>query len=145
MIRAVEPRDKESVVQLALEFGQERLIREGMTIDRPAAEAQFDEFIKMPFVKCLVAEDQGAVVGMIVCFVSPMVFTAQMIGQEVVWYVRKEHRGQGVRLLKKMENLLKECGCEGIMMVGLHGDEACEFYRRCEYTEFQHSFFKRLV
>ena len=143
MIRKMEPRDRDSVVDLALAFGKERL-EPAMSIDREAAEAQFDQFILMPSVQAIVAEEDGVVVGMIVCFVSPMLFTSQVIGQEVVWYVKKEHRGQGLRLLKYMENLLKSLNCVAIMMVGLDVD-VYRMYERLGYFEFQRSYFKRLV
>lgn len=145
MIRKMEERDKQAVIDLAVEFSRERLEQSGMQVDPELAGMQFDQFIKVPHIEALVAEENGVVVGMIVCFVSPLIFTSQMVGQEVVWYVKKEHRGQGVRLLKNMENILKSLNCVGIMMVGLHGDESCAFYSRVGYTEFQHSYFKRLV
>jgi hypothetical protein len=130
MIRPMEARDKEAVIALAMEFGRERLEKDGMFVDPVASSAQFDQFIVLPNVVALVAEVDSVVVGMIVCFVSPLVFTSQVIGQEVVWYVNEAHRSCGIRLLKKTEDILREKGCQSIMMVGLNGDRSCEFYER---------------
>lgn len=145
MIRPMEARDKEAVIALAMEFGRERLEKDGMFVDPVASSVQFDQFIELPNVIALVAEVDGVVVGMIVCFISPLVFTSQIIGQEVVWYVNQAHRSCGLRLLKKAESILLEKGCQSIMMVGLNGDRSCEFYERFGYTLFQKSYMKRLV
>jgi len=146
MIRKMEERDKDAVIKLAVEFGEERLNTEGREyIDKEAASAQFDQFIRLDNVVAYVADVDGEVVGMIVLFVSPLVFGSRLIAQEVVWYVKKTHRTVGVRLLKYIENLMKNKGCQDIMMVGLDGDRSCEFYERFGYKPFQHSYMKRLV
>jgi GNAT superfamily N-acetyltransferase len=141
----METRDKDAVIALAMEFSRERLEKDGMFVDPIAASAQFDQFIVLPNVVALVSEVDSVVIGMIVCFVSPLVFTSQVIGQEVVWYVNQENRSHGVRLLKKAEDILREKGCQSIMMVGLNGDRSCEFYERFGYTLFQKTYMKRLV
>lgn len=145
MIRPMESKDKDAVIALALEFSRERLEKDGMWVDPVASASQFDQLIVLPNVFALVAEIDGVVVGMIVCLVSPLVFTSQVVAQEVVWYVKPTHRSCGVRLLKKTEELLRERGCEAILMVGLEGDHSCEFYERVGYTLFQKTYIKRMV
>lgn len=145
IIRRMEHRDKDAVIDLALEFGRTRLEQSGMCIDRESASEQFDLFVGMDNVLALVADDNGSVDGMIVCFVSPLVFTKQIVAQEVVWYVRESKRACGVRLLKKLEYLLIEMGCSSILMVGLEGDRSCDFYERFGYTLFQKTYIKKVV
>jgi GNAT superfamily N-acetyltransferase len=137
--------DKDAVIKLAMEFGAERLEQDGMLIDFEEASKQFDMFIGMDHIVKMVVEDAGEVVGMIVVFISPLVFSAQVVGQEVVWYVRKDKRSHGVRLLKKVEEVLVKRGCVSIMMIGLEGDASCDFYKRVGYRPFQRTYMKGLV
>ena len=145
MIRKMEPSDKQAVIDLAMEFSQERLNDERTYVDPVEASNQFDQFINLPNIVAYVAEENGSVVGMLVLVLSPLIFTSRVVAQEIVWYVNKDHRTCGVRLLKKVEIILKELGCQDIMMTGLDGDHSCDFYERLEYKPFQHSYMKRLV
>ena len=145
MIRDMVASDKESVIKLAREFSVERLEQDGMIVDIEEASKQFDMFIGMDHIVKMVVEDAGEVVGMIVVFISPLIFSAQVVGQEVVWYVRKDKRSQGVRLLKKVEEVLLKRGCVSIMMIGLEGDNSCDFYKRFGYRPFQRMYMKGLV
>lgn len=145
MIREMTADDKEAVIQLALEFGEERLARDGIVITREASSQQFDVLFNSPLTIKLVAEDADGVCGMLAGYCAPMLFSPHIGGQEIVWYVRKSKRKYGLGLLKKYEKILKERNCDSIIMVGMEGDNSCSFYERMGYKKLQQHYIKRLV
>ena len=141
MIRPITPQDREAFARLMVEFGSERLERDGIVIDYEIALKHFDAYIGIDGVFGLITDDGS---GVILACIAPIMGTDKIMGQEIVWYVQKDKRSQGVRLLRNMEMLLKEKGCQSIMMIGLEGDTSCDFYKRSGYMVKQHSYIKEL-
>lgn len=141
-IRPATVDDCEGIVDLASEFFQDRLEDIGMHFDRNVSVEQFRTFIGLANIKHLVAEDNGKIIGIIAGFIGPKLFASGNTMQEIVWFVSKNHRRCGLTLLKKFENISKECGCCDIMMVGLNGDPSCDFYEKFGYKLTQKTFTK---
>lgn len=87
----------------------------------------------------LVAEIEGAVVGMVGLFVVPFLFNGDhRMAHEVVWYVDPDAQGAGAgkALLAAIEPACKANGATGIFMIHLSNSppQAAEIYQRMGYS-----------
>ena len=96
----------------------------------------------------LVAEHDGALVGMLCCHVDPATFTPAVIASELVWWVEPEHRGgmTAVRLLRAGENEAEARGATVFNMAALatSPEEAHRIYERLGYAPTHTIYTKRL-
>lgn len=145
MIRNIRQEDAGAFADLMMEFYHERVNQCGYVMDRDECVKQFITYSTFPGVFGLVNEDNGIIDGVIIVSISSMIGSKEIFGQEIVWYVKREKRSVGVRLLKSMEKLLKDEGCDGILMIGLEGDKSCDIYPAFGYKTIQRTFMKRLV
>jgi GNAT superfamily N-acetyltransferase len=53
-------------------------------------------------------------VGILLAVLIEDLFSGLLTAQEVVWFVRKTHRGHGVKLFKRFEQWAHDCGCKYI-------------------------------
>lgn len=147
MIRALLAEDKDQYIDLMRMFITERMGEFGIEFDEAQASAQFDLFFKMPEVVVLVVEEEGYIVGAIAGVIGPMLFCKGLMIQEMVWYVRPLYRGSltGFKLIRRFEDAAKERGCTSIIMVGMAGDAANDFYPRDGYRLLQNNYYKELI
>jgi len=97
----------------------------------------------------LVAEADGAVVGMVGLFVEPFTFNiAKTMATELVWWVEPEQQrsGIGAELLAAIEPACRAKGADMIRMMCLAGQcEGAEaIYSRMGYTPSEHAYTKVL-
>lgn len=145
MIRKVRYEDKDEYIKLIRLFVEERMAVFGIRFDEVNSEAQFDMFFKMDTVSALVMEENGELIGTIVGVFGPLMFCEGVVAQEMVWYVKPEHRGlNGLRLIREFENVAKFIGCSAIIMIGMDKDPANNFYIKDGYVPLQNNFYKRL-
>lgn len=140
MIRPMKVDDKAEVIQLAKQFFDERIERDGVMFDANNAALHFDMFIDK--VVAFVCEIDGKVVGMIAGMISQGMFCAGKTMQELVWFVDNEHRSCGMRLLAAFEKYAIDNGCSDILMIGFDGDKVCEFYDIVGYKLLQKTYRK---
>ena len=95
----------------------------------------------------LVLEKNADPVGLL-CLVfglSPLDGCPQMT--EAMWYVRKEDRGQGMKLLDAAEDLARTVGCERIHIAHLANREGrvlSRLYKRRGFTPSENFYVKEL-
>jgi len=66
---------------------------------------------------------------------------------ESFWYVDENHRGQGLKLLIKGQQVAKEMGAKRMMMVFLENsmpEKVKSIYERMDYKLIQTTYFKEL-
>lgn len=95
----------------------------------------------------LVAEVDGAVVGMVGLFVAPFMFNKHRTGAyEVVWWVNPDAQGAGVgkALLAAIEPACAERGVDAIQMVHLKSSppQAAAIYERAGFAHTESSYTK---
>lgn len=96
----------------------------------------------------LVAEDDGALVGMLALYLDAATFTPAVVAGEIVWWMEPENRGGmgAIRLVREAEKAAKARGADVVRMavLGTSPHEASEILQRLGYapTEWIHS--KRL-
>lgn len=88
-------------------------------------------------------------VGMLIGTVAPQMMTETTVAQEIMWYVKPEHRkGTGsVRLLLEFEAWAKKHGADGIIMASFAATgerKLGEFYSRRGYKPLETHVLKRL-
>lgn len=94
----------------------------------------------------IVAEDEGKIVGVLVFAVLPTMAYHQVVGHEMMWYVRPEARGSvGIRMFRMAEDIAKLMGANAMVFVANKAsgfDKVCDFYRRQGYKEIEHLYQK---
>lgn len=98
----------------------------------------------------LIAEDDGAPVGMVGLAIAPFTFNASFpMAYEVMWWVSPGSRGQGAgkALLLAVEPACVAAGAKGIQMIHLANSppEAAAMYHRMGLTPTETSLFKRIA
>ncbi len=107
-------------------------------------DQDFDMMIDLDCFMALVSEEKGQVEGMICAIIGPKFFSYGNVAQELVWYVRKESRTCGIRLLRAFEKKCLDKGLDYIFMVGLSDSKAVNIYKRLGYKQMEITFKKRL-
>jgi GNAT superfamily N-acetyltransferase len=95
----------------------------------------------------LIAEHDGAAVGMAGLLVAPFMFNADhRVAYEVVWWVNPEAQGIGAgkALLAAIEPACKEAGCTAVVMVHLSNSppQAGALYERMGFVHSESSYTK---
>jgi GNAT superfamily N-acetyltransferase len=97
----------------------------------------------------IVAEDEGAIIGMAGGLAHPFYFNhAHKTGMEFFWWVKPGRRnGLGAQLLDAMESQANAKGCQSWAMIALdkvNPELTGRFYRMRGYRASEHSWIKRL-
>jgi GNAT superfamily N-acetyltransferase len=97
----------------------------------------------------LVAEVDGAVVGMVGLVPAPFIFDPEIVGAyEVIWWVEPEVQGRGIgrELLLAIEPIAKEKGASFIHMVCMANSppQAAALYFEAGYDHTEMCFTKRI-
>ena len=145
MIRPLVESDKHGLLLLMKMFIEERMGEFGLTYDENISGIQFDLMIKDPNINGLVIDNNGEICGAIVAAFAPLMFCHGIVAQELVWYIKPEHRSFiGLRLIKEFTKLCFQKGCFGIMMVGMAGDKSNEYYIRDGFKSLENIYFKKI-
>ena len=92
--------------------------------------------------------EEGVPIGVLAGSVSASEQFQCLIYQEVVWYTYEKHRGQGLRLLKHLEEWCKKEGIKKIVMTFMHNsmpDRLYEFYKRQGYQPLETHLIKDVI
>lgn len=145
MIRILVKEDKEQFISLMKMFIEERMGEFGIIFDYNSASVQFDQFIDNENVKGVVLENNGEIDGAIVVAIGPMLCCKNNVAQELVWYVKPKSRGfSGIKLISEIRKISSQCGCSGIIMIGMAGDRSNEFYLKNNFKPLQNMFYSEL-
>src|SRR5262245_9087432 len=99
-------------------FLRESVYRDRLPINPPAIARTMGLLLAADVGTVFVSEqDDGTVVGMIGLLVFEHPFTGESTATELFWWVEPEHRGQGVRLLKRGEQWARDAGVQYVHMV----------------------------
>jgi len=143
LVRPCIKEDFIMIKDIIKEFYTEALEKYGLKYDN----AQTNVVIETEYKEALVLEIDGSVVGVISGHLIADGVHAGKIFQETIWYVKKEHRGYGKRLVKALEHRCKKQGLQAIIM-GLIGNTMGErvelYYNRLGYNVLETHFIKEL-
>lgn len=143
MIREATPADTPRLVEMGERFLTETIYRGRVTVN-PAQMAATVTLMRGGEVgKIFVLEINGAVVGMIglLIFIHPI--AGETTVSEVFWWVEPEHRGGGLRLLKRAEQWARTQGAVKLMMIAPTA-EVGQLYLRLGYEPLETTYQRTL-
>lgn len=139
-IRHAKPEDLNALLDMGREFFDHSANSEFTTFDENSLTATLIALMSgVAGGSILVAETDGAVVGMAACVVFPFYANhSTLIGQEMFWWVDPQHRkGIGGSLLDELEEEARRKGAKIFIGANLSGERSAAFerlYRRRGYT-----------
>jgi GNAT superfamily N-acetyltransferase len=105
------------MVEMGTRFLTETSYRGRVTVNPEQMAATVQMLIATPIGAAFVSDQAGELVGMIglIAFQHPI--SGELTVSELFWWVEPEHRGHGVRLLKRAERWAREIGAEKVHMI----------------------------
>ena len=110
----------EDVRRLTKEFHQESLNEYGMSFDPNALDRTIDDVKASSYLMIIDDKCQGMLAGKEVKTPTSM----ERYWHEVVWFVNKEYRRYGVRLLNTVKEMLKADGFDSVVMIYMHNSKS---------------------
>ena len=144
MIRKVTPKDEEEIVELIREFFDEEISKRGIAFDRFKVIQDFRNFVDNPAIMAFCIDNNGKIDGFIALIIARRPFFGELSANELIWYVRKPSRREGLKLLKHIEKICDEIGCKNILMIGLKDTKAEKVYHHLGYKTLETVFLKQL-
>lgn len=103
--------------------------------------------IKSKKGKIFALEKERKIIGALGFLIAPALEDGALCATEAFWYVDKQHRGAGLKLLNKYESYAKSIGCKRIAMVHLENsmpDKLKKLYTRKKYKHIESFYLKEL-
>ena len=133
IIRQYAPDDFMDIAHLLEEFHAESLKEYGLECEPDQLEKAVEEYKS----EGLVLEMDGKIVGLITGKVIDYPLQKAKIFQELIWYVSKNYRKYGLKLLKELEKRCKERGIYTIIMVALGNSMTAKLDRLYRMTGYK--------
>lgn len=108
------------VHQLTQDFHEESLNEYGMTFDAGALERTIEEIKHSSYLLIL----DGKAIGMLGGKEVHTPTSNERYWHEVVWFVNKDYRRHGIKLLEVVKKKLKEEGFDSIVMILMHNSKS---------------------
>lgn len=135
--------DKDDVNKLIEEFSVEALADLGFKYDKSHIEVMVELCKDHTFVLI----DDGKLCGILAGMIAPAMANGDIVYQEIMWFVTKEKRKYGLKLLKAAEDYCVASNIKKIIMVHL-GNSTCEktkkFYERSGYRHLETQYIKEV-
>lgn len=117
MIREATAADVPRIVAMGRRFLLETSYR-GVIEDNPAQmEVLACQLLESPVGVLLVSETCGELTGMLGAFLFDHPISGERLATEIFWWVEPEHRGHGIRLLRRAEAWAKSNGAAKLQMI----------------------------
>ena len=135
-IRTAQPQDLETVYALMCELEAEEL-------PRPAFDRMYAENLRNPWIRYLLAEEEGAVCGLISLHAKEPLHRAARVGEVMELIVAEPWRGRGIgkALLAAAQAEGKAMGCAGLELHSSMGRTAAHAFYQHEGWEKHALFF----
>jgi GNAT superfamily N-acetyltransferase len=142
LVRPATGADVPRIVEMGMRFAQ-MVYGARLRPDPEALSALALRLMGMADSTLLVAEQDGAVVGMIGMMVYRHPMSAELVGTEVAWWIDPEHRGIGLRLLRAGETWARAQGAVTFQMIAPTPDVE-RLYERMGFERMETTFQRRL-
>ncbi len=127
---------REDLSKLIVEFYRQSLDEYGLVED----DKTIEEFEASCGQSTFILLKEGEPIGLLAGSVAYSNLFRAKVYQELVWYVDEKHRGEGLRLLKHLEEWCKEKGIKKIIMAFMHNsmpERLYEFYIKKGYIPLE--------
>lgn len=141
--RITKKEDVPATIKLMEEFRDESLGEYGITISSEYILATAEKYLDSSFV----AEKDGVIIGVLVLSVQVLPMSGEKVAQELIWYMNKNFRKYGIKLLTFAENWCIAQGMKKLIMMcmaNLHSEQLSKFYARCGFVPLEFQYIKQL-
>lgn len=143
-IRPALPSDTDALVALGLAFVRDSPYTEHVAENPDQIRRIIAFLLAQPNSTILVAEQEGAVVGLIGLAIVPHIWSGVPTAGELAFFVHPDHRGMvGVRLLKAAEAWARSRGAHAMSMIA-PTPEVGQLYQRLAYRAIETNYEKRI-
>jgi N-acetylglutamate synthase-like GNAT family acetyltransferase len=139
-IRLAQERDFDGVLELIKEFQEESINAYDLLCDDKIAKALMPEFLETSLVMLL----DGELIGVIAGRVMDYPLNGEKVFQEVLWFVKKEHRIYSSEFLTALEEQVKKWGIKKLVMSYFGHLELDRFYRAKGYRFLEAHYIKNI-
>ena len=142
-IRQTTQADLPAILELIHEFHDETLNAFGVVCIDSVANELMPKMVDTSLI--LVNEDK--IVGVIAGLVTSHVVSKEPLMQEIIWYVSKKHRRQGINLYRAFEHMSLKRGMKHIVMVNMgnfKNDVFKKFYESEGFDLLETQYIKKL-
>ncbi len=132
-VRSGTNEDILNVIPLIKEFCAESISEYGIEITTDQALEAFKRFVK----HSLLLTCEGSLVGLLAGDFIEFPITKEKIFQEQIWFVSKDHRRHGLRLVKELEKRLLLMSCHKLIMGYMSNSMSDRLHRLYESMGFK--------
>jgi GNAT superfamily N-acetyltransferase len=144
VIRDATEDDIPRLVEMGARFLTETVYRGRVGVNPAAMARTVAMLIRLPTGVVFVTEEDGVVVGMIGLLLFENPISGELTAGELFWYVVPEHRGHGVRLLKRAEQWARAEGAQQVHMIA-PTPEVGQLYDRLGYGYLEAAYQKAIA
>lgn len=141
-IREADLTDLEVLVAMGLRFASESVYADRLHITEHGVR-QTIQWLLNGNGTIFVSDKDGEIVAMIGVSLLPHFLSGMTYGAEVFWWCNPEHRGHGIRLLRKAEQWAKDRGAR-FFQTTAPTDDVAAIYDRLNYVKIETGFQKEL-
>lgn len=135
-IREATEADVSRLVEMGQRFRNETVYQSRVPENTDQMEALTRQLIASDAGLLLVADREGALVGMLGALLFPHHISGRLTGGELFFWVEPEHRGHGVRLVKQAERWARARGAVAMQLIAPTADVEV-LYQRLGYTRLE--------
>lgn len=148
MIRLATPEDINHIIALCTAFTEEFHGSIQVPINPEDLNMSVDALLQSEDAMIFVADAPEGIIGVIAGIKQPLFFNKQhSYAQEIIWYVRSEHRTShvGLQLIGALERWAKEQHCHSLGMVAIvENPKIAQVYNAMGYILREQSYWKVL-
>jgi len=133
IIRLSEEKDYAAAMMLVAEFAEESLAEYGTYLDPEQLQKTFDVIFKTSFVAIVDEKVVGCLGGRVI----EDLCSKNKVYEELIWYVNKDHRKYGLKLLHYVEAWCWNEGIKRITMSCMHNSKTEAIYQLYEKLGFR--------
>jgi GNAT superfamily N-acetyltransferase len=134
-IREADLSDLEVIVALGLRFASESVYADRLMVTEAGVRTTA-QWLLGGSGTIFLSDKDGAVVGMIGVSILPHFLSGMLYGAEVFWWCNPEHRGHGLRLLRRAEQWAQERGAR-FFQATAPTDDVSAIYERLSYRKIE--------
>lgn len=137
----------DGIYKICLEFYEATGSHNILKLSKKTLKNNLKSFINNDAIIMFVAVIENNVVGVIMGFCSQTWYSQDILGQEMIWYVKEEYRGGslGPDLRKALEDDFKEIGVHAVCIISMkRSRDISKILMRDQYKEVETHFIKRL-
>lgn len=131
-IRQTQQSDLPGILELIHEFHEESLNEFGVT----CVDGVANELMPKMVETSMVLEHENEIVGVIAGFITSHIVSKEPLMQEVIWFVSKKHRRNGIKLYRAFEHMCEKMGIKQLVMVNMGNTDNDMFERFYESEGF---------